>query len=130
NQRSFADRDGPLDDVLQLPNVARPVVTLQQGERVVVNLGDASAAALRIELEKVQRKLNDVFAARPQRWNWDVNDLQPVIQILSKLSLNNEFFKVLVRGGDDANVHLERLTVADALKYFFLEHAQQLRLHI
>ena len=60
----------------------------------------------------------------------DGNDVQPVEEILAKLALDDEFFQILVRGGDDAHVDLHRVARTDALEGHFLQDAQQLGLHV
>src|ERR1700683_1039138 len=38
--------------------------------------------------------------------------------------------KIVMRGGDDANVHLQRLVAADTLELTGLQYAQELRLQV
>ena len=49
-------------------------------------------------------------------------------QILAELALGHAIFQVLVRGRDDAHVHLDRRLAADAIELAFGQHAQQARL--
>ena len=58
----------------------------------------------------------------------NAHDVQPVKQILAELARGDGGFQRLVRGGDDAHVHLERLVAADALERAGLQHAQNFRL--
>ena len=43
DHRAFAQQHGPLDDVLQLADVARPVVALHRGHRIVGEAGHLAA---------------------------------------------------------------------------------------
>ena len=58
----------------------------------------------------------------------DVDDVEPVVEVVAELLLLDAFLEVLVRRADDADIHLDRQVRADALELALLEDAQQLRL--
>src|SRR5439155_16972038 len=95
---------------------------------VVVDVVDPLAAALGIDVQKMQGQLGNVFTPFPQGRNPDVDDFEPVIQVFAEAALANELFEILMSGRDNAHVHLERLAGADALESLFLQHAEQLGL--
>ena len=78
--------------------------------------------------EKIIHQQPHVVAPLAQRRHLDAYDVEPVKQILAELFRGHGFFETLVRGGDDANVRLDRLVAADALERAGLEHAQNFRL--
>ena len=69
-------------------------------------------------------------AALAQRRHGDRQHVEAVIQVFAEAALADQRLQVLVRGGDDAHVHLHRVAGADALERHLLEHAQQLDLHL
>ena len=73
----------------------------------------------------------DVFAALAQRRHVNVNDAQPVEQVLAELARGDALGQVAVRRRDDADVHVMRAPIvrADRLDFAVLEEAQQQRLH-
>ena len=70
----------------------------------------------------------NVVAAFAQRRQLHRDHVQPVEEILAKRSVGDHPREIRVRGGDDADVDLDRVRVADALELALLQHAQQLRL--
>ena len=82
--RPRAQHHRALDDVLQLADVARPAVVHQQVERLRLEL-DAGLAVLRaVLLEEVLRQRRNVVLALPQRRQVDVDDVQPVVEVLAE----------------------------------------------
>jgi hypothetical protein len=80
----------------------------------------------------VQEELGEqayVFAAFTQRRNVNAHNVEAVEQILAEGAFGDFSFEVFVRGGEDADIRLERLIAADAGILAFLKHAQQLALH-
>ena len=72
----------------------------------------------------------DVFAALAQRRHVDVDDAQPVEQVLAELAGRDALGQVAVGRRDDAHVGDARGAVrADRLDFAGLEEAQQQRLH-
>ena len=59
--------DGPLDVVLQLADVAGPVVLLQGGEGPRVDVGHVAVVLLIVEIEKMGDQFGDVLAAIAER---------------------------------------------------------------
>ena len=72
----------------------------------------------------------DVAAALAQRRHMDMNDAQPVEEILAELAGGHALAQVPVRRGDDADVDVAgAVGGADALQLALLEESQQQRLH-
>ena len=68
--------------------------------------------------------------ARAQRRDLDLDDADPVVEVLAELPLRDEALEILMRRAHDANVGAERLPPADALERALLEEAQELALHV
>src|SRR5580692_8354610 len=72
----------------------------------------------------------DVGTAIAQRRYLNRENVQAVEQIGAKAASLHGLLEVAVRGGDDANVHLNRATAAYRLKFAFLKDTQQLNLRL
>ena len=59
----------------------------------------------------------------------DLEDREPVEEVLAELALRDRPREVAVRGRDDAHVGLQHLRPAEPLELALLEDAQELRLH-
>ena len=79
--------DGPLDVVLQLADVARPVVFLQRRQRPRLDVGHVAVVLLVVEVEEVRDQLGDVLAPLAQRRQVDRHDVEPVVQVLAEPAL-------------------------------------------
>ena len=59
-----------------------------------------------------------------------VHDLQAIEQVLAEAALRDQLLEVGVGGGDDADVDLDRVRLAERVDFLVLEEAQQLGLHV
>src|SRR5271170_265913 len=59
----------------------------------------------------------------------DGEDSQPIVEVLTELSLGDGLAKVAVGGGDDAHVHFDRHVATDSLELQLLQDAQELGLN-
>ena len=80
------------------------------------------------DVEVVAQQLGDVLAAVAQRRHLDADHVQAVEQVLAEQPFLDARLEVLVRGGDDAHVHLHRQLPAHAIELALRQHAQQPRL--
>src|SRR3569832_910313 len=74
------------------------------------------------------RENGDVFTAFAQRRQVDANDIEAMKLVFTEQTGLYALFEVLMRGGDDAYVDLDRRLAADAIELAVGEHAQQPRL--
>ena len=76
----------------------------------------------------------DLVAPLAQRRHVDLDDLQPVVQVLAELALEHHRLEIAVGGGDDAHVDGDALVAAQLGELGVLQHVQQLglerRLHL
>ena len=63
----------------------------------------------------------NVILPVPQRRKLDIHDIQPIIEILSKLSLFDSLLKVPVACCDDSNIDPDRLIPPRPFEFAFLE---------
>src|SRR5208282_3181109 len=93
-ERLIFQDHAPLDGVLQLANIARPVVSKNKTAGV---FGDATNRLLESAVVALNEKVHqwkDVFLALSQWRNEDRNDGQPVIEILTKLAVAHRLFQI------------------------------------
>src|SRR5437870_1394883 len=77
------------------------------------------------EVLREQRNVADAFAKRRQL---NVEDLQPVKEILAKRPPFHGLAQIAIAGGDHAHIGLLHARPAEALEFPFLEEPQKLRL--
>src|SRR5437879_4666584 len=121
--------DRALDDVLELTHVARPVVFHEALERFLADRGRLRGRAVTVLREEVLDERGYVLFAIAKRRHVDVDDVEPVKQVIAELLLLDLPLQVFVGRADDADVDLDRERRADALALALLEHAEVLRLH-
>ena len=119
-----------LDHVLQLADVPRPGVGAERGHRRGVDPAHRLAGAGRVLLQEVLGQMRDVARPIAQRREQDREDVQAVIEILSKRAVGDLLLEIAVGGRDDADVDLDRLGAAHPLELALLQHAQQLDLDV
>ena len=126
---SARERDGALHGVLELAHVARPLVAqeLIGGAR-----GEARDLALhpqRRVREQHPGERQDVVPALAQRRHVQLDDLEPVVEVLPEGAARDAVGEVAVGGGQDAHVDPPALVLADAPDLPLLQRAQELDLH-
>src|SRR2546430_13179771 len=105
--RNFAaagESERSLKDVLELADVARKVIALELLQRRQRETRRRGARLRRKTLEDGARDEADVVAALPQRRHRELDDVDPVEEVLAKAARRDELRELLVRGADDAHV--------------------------
>ena len=80
-------------------------------------------------LHQIERQRHDVFLALTQWRQEQRHNIQPVIKVFAKYSARDRIFEISIGGGDQAHVHFDGMSTAQAHKAAFFEHAQKLRLN-
>ena len=80
--------------------------------------------------QEVHRQFDNVVTPLPQWRQDDANHVEPIEQVFAKASLRDQRFQVLVRGGDQADVDLDRLVPPHRFELPLLQHPQQLDLRL
>src|SRR5262249_4742018 len=107
---------GPLDHVLQLPDVAGPVVGLQQIQRLLVDRADALARAGGVSPHEVLHQHQDVISPLSRGRYLDGKHVDPIEQTLAKGPAGHRASKIAIRRSDDTHVDADRLRAPDALE--------------
>ena len=121
---------GPLDEVLQLPDIPRPPPRAQRMEgfsRNTVNLPSHFGAVLGY---KMADQLGNVLGPVPQRRRRDREHLQPVIQIAAEELVAHHLRQIPVGGGHQSDVDRDGPSSPQPFERLFLQRSQQLRLQI
>src|SRR5579863_3776125 len=125
---SFGQRAGSLNNVLQLADIARPVIVHQnlhrRGRNALYRFAGFSAESRDEKLDKVR----NIFLAFTQRSNVDRHDVQAVVKIFAKSALLERRAQVAVGRGDEAHIDLHRTGAAEALELALLQNTQQFHL--
>ena len=122
--------DEPLDEVLQLPDVSRPVVVPEKLHDLRIRPGDLPVELAVEFIDKVAHERGDVLLALPQRRDVDRHDVEPVEEVLPEETFLHILLEVAVRGGHEPHVHLDRLDAAHPFELVILDHPQELYLHL
>src|SRR5439155_22628172 len=109
-----------LDDVLELPDVARPWLALQRLHHFVWNARDRSMHRTLTAVNRRPHEHGDVFAPLAQRRQPDRKDVQPVAQVLAEFAGGDRAPEIAMRRGDDPHVDLARPRRAEPLELPFL----------
>src|SRR5581483_516255 len=127
---ALAEDRGPLQRVLQLADVSRPVVFAQRGTGIAAEL---QSRLLEIAHQPLQEKVSqsiEVLLARAQRRKRDGKDVEPEKEIFTKPSALHLLGEVAVGRTDDPHICLQRDRATDPLESLLLEDAQNFRLHV
>ena len=123
-------RDGALDFVAQLADVAGPAERVEEIERVGAQSHARLAQALARLAQEKRAQVRDLLAPIAQRRHVDADDAQAVEQILAELAVGDALLEIGVGRGHDADVDARGTRLADRQDFPLLEEAQQLRLHV
>src|SRR6202050_592227 len=87
------------DEITQFPNIARPGVCEQRGNRV-----GRERTARSLEVEEVLRQRDDVLRPLTQRWHSKLKLSEAMKKILAETARGNGSVEILIGSGDDANL--------------------------
>ena len=128
NEPAFAQNGRALERVAELADVARPVVPEQRLAGVPREARRRSRERLADVLQQRLAERENVGGALPERWDPDVEHLQPVVQVLAEVAAFHGLPQVAVGRRDHANVRLQDAGGPEPLELAFLQDAQELRL--
>ncbi len=128
DERLVGEHQRLLDTVLELADVARPLVFAHRLERARREALHVGGILLGVLLQEVFADDDHVLAALTKRREVEVHDVEPVEEILAEGALLDLLFEVAVRRRDDADVDLLGAVVADLHDHPLLEGAEQLHL--
>ena len=115
------------NDVLQLPDVARPGVLPEAGQRLRREL--LGPPVLRVEPREERRNQErNLLSPLPERGNADLDHIEAVVEVLAELATVHRLLQVAIRGGDHARVDIDQPVSPDAREAKVLEHVEELGL--
>src|SRR5262249_20910320 len=117
-----------LDDVLELPDIARPIVMHEGFEQFSGQLLHRTLVALSILVEEMVAQQWNVFTAFPQRGNIDLDDIQSKVEIVPEFTLQDGLLEFAVRRREHADIHFDRLLSSEPAELRVLQDMQELRL--
>ena len=122
-----AEHHDALDGVLELADVAGPLVVDERAQRLGRHLD--GAAVLHVELaQEVIDEHRDLLPTLAERRDADLDDVETVVEVLAELMDAHRGLEVAVGGGDQAHVGVDDLLAADAGELAVLQHVEQLGL--
>ena len=129
DDRVVAEGGGPLQNVLELPDIAREGMALEglQGGRGECH-GSGVAVTPADPLEDAPGQAGDVLGPLPQGRHAQLDHIDTVEEVLTKTPGVHLLLKVAVAGADDTHVHRDLLLGPDGPHVPFLDRAQQLDL--
>src|SRR6266404_5857001 len=114
--------------VLQFPNVSGPWITDQGPHSFLGDVLDGFVHGGRELFDEVPHEIRNVcfpFAERGQR---NGENIQPIVQILSKLTVSHQLPQISVARNNDTNIDARRTGATYRLEFTLLEHTEQLGL--
>ena len=125
-----AKNNGAFDDVLQFADVAGPVVGLKHGQAAVGNAAGADAMFSGEPGHELLGQERDILHVVAQRRHVDGDDIEAEIKVLPEFLALDRIFQTAVGGGEDADIDLDGAVASDALKFAFLQDAEELGLDL
>src|SRR6266540_763797 len=126
--KGLGQEQGLANDVLQLAHVAGPRPTLQVSEGLRLDGGRLDGQLPGVALDEKANQLRDVLGPLAERGQRDSDDAQAVEQVFAEILVLDSRFEIAVGGRQDADVHRDVLSGAQALDGPFLKYAQKLGL--
>src|SRR5258705_5532148 len=123
--RTVREDHGALNDVLKLPDIARPRVRLQHCHHFVRNYIDVPVHPRSEFSYKIPDQIRNVPGTLAQRRKGDWKDVEPVEQIGTEPALAHHLHQINVGCRNHANVDSNRVSAAKPFELLLLEDAQQ-----
>ena len=126
--RAVGEQRAPLDGVVKLPHVPRPVVRSQPGQGVFAESPDRPVVLLGEALQEVMGQGHEVLTALAQGRQVDADHVEAKVEVLAEVSGRDAILEGLVGGRHDPGVGAQHPGAAQAVELLLLEDPQQLRL--
>ena len=125
------EHDGAEDGVLELADIARPVVAHEQLQRRRGDAADEDLAFLGGEPRgEMADQLGDILAPLAERRHPDREDIEAVVEVLAEGAGLDQVDEAAVGRRDQPEVDADRPPCADRVDLAVLERAEQLDLHL
>ena len=127
--RAAGQQHGAVNGVFQFADIARP--DDDDSSSLSVDAGDGAirhAIGLGIFAGEMMRQSANILGAFTQSGNAQIDDIQAIKKVFAEGAMLDRFGQIAVGGGDDADIHLDRLGAADPVNLALLNCTQQLGL--
>src|SRR5262245_9527552 len=112
------------DEVAEFADVTGPRIAQQDFERSIGKFAGTLAISGAEFVEEMAREDGDVFLAIAQGRNKKGNYVEAIEEILAEAAVGNLLLEILVGGGDDADIHADRLIGTDGFEALLFEHPE------
>lgn len=93
--------------VFQFPDIARPAAFEENFTVFRRKSGNWNTVLGRIAFQEISAQRRNIFFSGLQVGHSQLQCIQAVVQVGPEFAVRNEFFHVLVAGGDDADIHVD-----------------------
>src|SRR5262249_49197586 len=129
----FVDRKGvrigddyrALDDVLQLADVSRPVVRLEQFRHLFVDAADPLSGAFGVPMDEILDEQGNVRPPPAQGGHCQGKDVEPIEEVRSERPVGDRRLQIPIRCRDDSDVDSDRPGATDTLEFALLQDPQE-----
>ena len=128
NHLAVAHEHGPFEGVLQLADVAGPVIAREHVDRGRGDPADVTVMFLREFFEEVVDEQQEIGLSLAQRRHEHGEHVEAVVEVFAEGAGRDRALEVLVGRGDQPYVGLDRFGAAHTLELALLQDAQQLHL--
>src|SRR5215471_19549898 len=118
----------PLYNILQLPHIPWPGMEGQEVEHLWGGSLPGDPHRSRKLLDEVRDQKRNISRPFSERRNLDLDDVQPIEEVLTECALFHHDRQVTVRGADHSSIHMQWSTPANHGDLVFLEEPQELGL--
>src|SRR5438093_7839561 len=124
------ENDRAFDDILHLPDIARPVVANKGVHDRGRDALDPPAHPARETLDEMADQHRNIFAPLAQGRQHDREHVQAVVEVVAEVAVGDHVRQVAVRGRHQAHVYPDRPRASQALKLLLLQGTEQFRLQL
>ena len=89
-----------------------------------------SARPAGVALDEILHQHRDVVFPLSEGWHFDRKDIEPIKKVAAETAVRGGSAQIAIRGRNDAHVHTDRLSTADALEFTLLEDPQECGLRV
>src|SRR5215831_13073305 len=111
--------------MLQLADIARPRIVAQGLQACRSDALDGTPIFHVVPCDEVCHQQGDILAALAQGWHMQRDHMQPVEEIGPEGPCRDELREMLVRRGDNADIHPSRDLTADPVHNALLEEPEE-----
>lgn len=116
---------GALNHVLKLPDVSRPVISLEELRRSLIDPTNGFAYLGTVSCDEILSQEKNILPALAKRRYVDRKDVQAIKEVRAEVPGANCSPEIAVGGCDNPNVDRYALRTSNPLEFVLLEHAQQ-----